>query len=120
MTWLKIVAALALVAALIGGGWYLRGLKCDRDMNAAQNEWTEAELDQANLAIAAIKTEAENMVKSSASYRAYRLNLKGALNEIKTEIARVAAPLPAGCKPDQLRVEKLHEAIDKTNSAIRQ
>lgn len=118
MTWLKIVATLALVGSIAYGGWYLRGLKADRDIAEIRRENAEAVTKALKEETSALLVASKNMRESAVGVAAYRFRLSGALGEINENLKRIRTPLAADCRPDDARMRALEEAVQVLNRGL--
>lgn len=118
MTWVKILAAFALVGAVAYGGWHLRSLKADAEIAELKMQHAQADTKRISDAADKLVAGAEKMTAAAINYASYRLALHGRLEAISGKIDTIDRPLVVGCKPDDNRVRILYEAVDATNSAI--
>ena len=115
----KLAIALAVAAACFGTGWTIQGWRKDSDIAAIELKQATDRAAIAEKAFDDLRTGTKKMQTAATELSGIKLTLDGKLDKIGKDLKNVQAqkPLPADCKPDDLRVLNLKAAIDAANSA---
>lgn len=115
----RLAIALAIAAACFGTGWTIQGWHKDSDIAALKLQQSNDRAAVAEKAFDDLRAGTEKMQTAATELSGIKLNLDGKLDKIGKDLKNVQAqkPLPADCKPDDLRVLNLKAAIDAANSA---
>ena len=117
--WIKLAAALAVAAACFGTGWTIQGWHKDSDIAALNLQQSNDRAAVAEKGLASLQASTKQMQAAATDLVGIKLNLDGKLDKISKDLknAQAKAPLPADCKPDDIRMLSLKAAIDAANSA---
>lgn len=114
-------AAAALLAALLSGGaaFYFTALGYRLTIAQMERDKANAGIAAANKALVQFEMDSAAIHSAAAAFGTTQDNLSGKLATISKEFhaAIKAAPLPADCKPDAVRLRQLAAAIAATNTA---
>lgn len=116
---LRFGIALAVAAACFGTGWTIQGWHKDSDIAALKLEQSNNRAKVAEKALTELQEGTKQMQAAATDFAGIKLNLDGKLNQISKDLknAQAKAPLPADCKPDDIRLLNLKAAVDAANSA---
>lgn len=115
----RLGVALAIAAACFGTGWTIQGWHKDSDIAALKLKQSNDRVAVSEKALTDLQAGTRKMNEAATELTGIKLNLDGKLDKIGKDLKNVQAqkPLPADCKPDDLRVLNLKAAIDAANSA---
>lgn len=114
-----IVIALVLLAAF-SSGWLANGWRLGTEIAELQAKYATAEADAAKAAIDDLIAATTTIKKAADEYTAIGMKTSSKIDKLRKEVQQYAKenPLPAGCKPDVIRVQKLTGSISAANEAI--
>lgn len=117
--YVRLAVALAVAAACFGTGWTIQGWHKDSDIAALKLKQSNDRAAVAEKALTDLQAGTRKMNEAATELTGIKLNLDGKLDKIGKDLKNVQAqkPLPADCKPDDLRMLNLKAAIDAANSA---
>lgn len=108
-------------AAGFGAGWLVNGWRLDAQLADCKAASAQRDAEAATEALGKVTQAAEAVAGAASAVAA-----AGARSAAANEAARrhwtalvKAAPLPAGCKPDQARAEAFGEAVKRTQESMR-
>lgn len=112
--------AVVTVAIGFGAGWAINGWRLQADVADAQKATAEARARSANTALDQLAGRIETMNKSAATAQLDVSALAKKMDVIRKEQkdAQAARPLDPGCKPDDVRLLNLRQAVGAANAAI--
>lgn len=112
--------AVIMLAIGFGGGWMVNGWRLTGDLAEQRAESAEARAKSAGDALTQLEGRIKAMNDASTEARADVSDVHVKLNQISKELKNVQAnrPLPAGCRPDDGRLQSLRKAVGATNAAI--
>jgi hypothetical protein len=120
LIWLKVIGVLVLVATIFGAGFYLRGMKADRDIAkiTAKHEGERATANALALSSTSDRIDKINVAAKQSLEDVQALNgkLAALAAERKTYVA--SHPMPANCYPDSVRLQQLEAQRTASNSAL--
>lgn len=117
--YVRLAVALAVAAACFGTGWTIQGWRKDADIAAIELKESNDRAAVAEKALTDLQAGTRKMNEAATELTGIKLNLDGKLDKIGKDLKNVQTqkPLPADCKPDDLRMLNLKAAIDAANSA---
>lgn len=109
-----------MLAVGFGGGWLVNGWRLSTALAQHQADTAKAQAKSAGDALAQLESRIKAMNESSTEARSDVSSVNAKLNQISKELKNVQAnrPLPAGCRPDDVRVQSIRKAVDTANAAI--
>ncbi len=116
---IRLGVALTVAAACFGTGWTIQGWHKDADIAALKLQQSNDRAAVAEKALTSLQASTKQMQAAATDLTGIKLNLSDKLDTISKDLKNVQAqkPLPADCKPDDLRMLNLKAAIDAANSA---
>lgn len=120
LQYLKIGAAVAVVVGAFASGWVVNGWRMYTEIAELQAQYSVAEANAAKAALIDLVQATETIKKAATEYTAIETHTSSKLDKLRKEVQQYAKdnPLPADCKPDATRVQKLTGAISTANEAI--
>lgn len=117
--WIKLAGAALALAAAFGAGMWLQGTIKDRQIAQIERDAAEQTAVDATAAMAQLQRFISQMHFAAADYEKNRAELSAKLDAISKRFrdAIKAVPLPVDCRPDDIRVQHLFEAISAANAA---
>ncbi|WP_240804919.1 hypothetical protein [Cupriavidus oxalaticus] len=112
----RAIAALALGACLFAAGWAVNGWRKDAEIERMKTASAQADLAGANKAIEDIGLASTRIREAADDYAGIQTTLGDKLDAIRKDLKN-AKPLPVGCRPDDVRVRKLSDAINAAKQA---
>lgn len=111
--------ALGVAAACFGTGWTVQGWHKDSDIAALKLQHSNDRAAVAEKALTELQAGTRKMNDAATELTGIKLNLDGKLDKISKDLknAQAQKPLPADCRPDDIRMLNLKAAIDAANSA---
>jgi hypothetical protein len=116
--WVAALGVTTLVAA--GGGFYAGHHWAGDDLQQLRAQVAQQHADTADASLKKLQGFIDQMQVASQEYGQSRDQMFARLDLLRKEFRNAvkAAPLPADCRPDAVRVRNLSEAVDTTNAAI--
>lgn len=108
-----------IAVAAFGAGWQVQDWRKSEEIQTIKAEQANDRAAVAEKAFDDLRTGTEKMQTAATELSGIKLTLDGKLDKIGKDLKNVQAqkPLPADCKPDDLRLLNLKAAIDAANSA---
>lgn len=115
----KLAGAALGALALFGGGMWLEGTIKDKEIMRMQRDDAQQTAVDTTAAITTLQRFISGMHVAAADYGKNQDILFAALDELNKRFrdATKNHPLPVDCKPDDLRMQHLFEAISAANGA---
>lgn len=113
--WRAVVVAV-LATGLFAAGWTVNGWRKDAEIAELTAARAQADLTSANTALNDLREAGGRIRQSADDYLVIKSELGGKLDALRKDLKN-AKPLPAGCRPDDVRVRKLSDAVDATKQA---
>ena len=108
---------LAVAAALaFGSGWQINDWRLHTQISEMKAVTAEAKGKDAAETVTAMQADAKSIHDAATELGASK-NMLGSKIDVIIKGMKNAKPLPAGCKPDDLRVHSLDAAIEAANAA---
>lgn len=114
---LQIAAAALVAVAAFGAGWLVNGWRLHSDLAKVEAAHAKEKAEQATAALTTLKADADKIHTAATEYAGIQNTLAPKIAALTKEL-RNAPRLPAGCRPDDVRVRSLDAAIDAANQAI--
>lgn len=111
-----LIAAAVIFAAGFGSGFGLEAKLKGTEIAEIKAANAKADADASKAALKDLETASAAIKTAATNYQTTQSNLGSKLDLIRKDIKNVK-PLPADCRPDDLRMRKLSDAIDTANKA---
>lgn len=120
LSYVKIAGAIALVIGAFFAGWVANGWRLYTEIAEMQAQYANAEALAAKAALDDLVEATSAIKKAADEYAAIETHTSSKIDKLRKEVQQYAKenPLPADCKPDAIRVQKLTDAISTANEAI--
>jgi hypothetical protein len=117
--WIKFAGAALALAAAFGAGMWLQGTIKDRRIAQIERDAAEQTAIDATAAITTLQRFVSQMNLAAVDYGKNQDALFAKLDALNKRFrdATKAAPLPVDCRPDDIRMQHLFEAISAANAA---
>ena len=111
-------AAAALAGALVAGGaaWVVQGWRWDAKLARQETRVAKDDADVARAALAQTTKDIQAVATAAAQAAGVAPQVAAAMGKLNQELKN-ANPLPAGCRPDDVRVRTLKDAVSAANRA---
>jgi len=111
-------AAAALAGALVAGGaaWIVQGWRWDAKLARQEAQVAKDDADVARAALAQTAKDIQVVATAAAQVAGVAPQVTAAMGKLNQELKN-ANPLPAGCRPDGVRVRTLKDAVSAANRA---
>lgn len=113
----RVVAAVALVAAIFAAGWVTNGWRKDAEIDRMKAASAQADLAGANKAIEDLGAASQTIRSKADEFNASQAALAAKVDQAVKEFRNAKKPLPVDCRPDDFRVRKLSDAVDAAKQA---
>jgi hypothetical protein len=116
---MKILLAVALLAIGFAGGWTAQGWRKDAVIADLERGQAQTAADQYKAALDDFKTASDRIQAAAAGAKLDLAAVTNQLAAIRLDFKNAKPiPLPAGCKPDSVRVRQLTAAAGAVDQAI--
>lgn len=111
-------AAAALAGALVAGAaaWMVQGWRGEARLARQQAQTARDDAEVARAALAQTTRDIQVMATAAAQAAGVAPQVTAAMSKLNQELKN-ATPLPAGCRPDVVRLRTLQDAVGATNRA---
>lgn len=116
MPW-RALAAVALAAGIFVAGWSVNGWRKDAEIERMKTETAQADLRGANKALKDLATASQTIRDKADEFNVAQTTLGAKVDTAVKEFRNAKKPLPADCRPDDLRVRKLTDAYEAAKQA---
>lgn len=113
----RVVAVVALVAAIFAAGWVTNGWRKDAEIDRMKAAGAQADLAGANKAIEDLGVATRTIRSKADEFNASQATLAAKVDQAVKEFRNAKKPLPVDCRPDDFRVRKLSDAVDAAKQA---
>jgi hypothetical protein len=115
-------AGIAAGVLAFGAGWVVNGWRLGNELSRLKATQAQERATQATGALSTLQADAAAIHKAATEYAAVRSSVRRQLSTIENRLTEDAKkkPLPAGCAPDDSRVNALKSAVSAAQSAIDQ
>lgn len=120
LPYLRIGAAILVVVGAFAAGWVTNGWRLYTEIAEMQASYSNAEALAAKAAIDDLVEATSTIKKAADDYTKIETHTSSKIDKLRKEVQQYAkdTPLPADCKPDAQRMQKLTGAISTANEAI--
>lgn len=115
LPWRGIVAAV-LAAGLFASGWAINGWRKDAEIERMKTASAQADVASANQALEDLQQAGATIRAKADEFSGIQTTLVAKMDAIRKDLKN-AKPLPADCRPDDVRVRNLSDAVDAANAA---
>ncbi|WP_029046256.1 hypothetical protein [Cupriavidus sp. amp6] len=105
-----------LAVVLFAAGWTANGWRKDAEFERLKVASAQVDLAEANRALEDLSTAGRKIREAADDYAGIQTTLSGKLDAIRKDLKN-AKPLPVGCRPDDVRMRKLSDAVDAAKQA---
>lgn len=112
----RALGAAIVVAAIFAAGWTVNGWRKDAEIERMRTSSAQSDLAGTTKALEDLAAAGARIRQAADDYAGIQNTLGGKLDALRKDLKN-AKPLPAGCRPDDVRVRKLSDAVDATKQA---
>ena len=112
----RALAAVALAAAIFFAGWTVNGWRKDAEIERMKTASAQADVASANAALEDLQQAGKTIRAKADEFNGIQTTLVAKMDAIRKDLKN-AKPLPADCRPDDVRVRNLSDAVDAANAA---
>lgn len=116
MPW-RAIAAAALAAGIFAAGWAVNGWRKDAEIERMKTASAQADLASANRALEDLQHAGATIRAKADEFTVAQTTLGTKVDAAVKEFRNAKKPLPADCRPDDLRVRKLTDAYEAAKQA---
>ncbi|WP_354678725.1 hypothetical protein [Cupriavidus plantarum] len=116
MPW-RTIAAAALAAGIFAAGWAVNGWRKDAEIERMKTASAQADLASANRALEDLQHAGATIRVKADEFTVAQTTLGAKVDAAVKEFRNAKKPLPADCRPDDLRVRKLNDAYEAAKQA---
>ncbi|GJG92818.1 hypothetical protein [Cupriavidus pauculus] len=113
----RAIGAAVLSAAIFAAGWVANGWRKDAEIDRMKTASAQADLASANAALGDLRQAGETIRTKADEFNATQTALGAKVDAAVKEFRNAKKPLPADCRPDDLRVRKLTDAYEAAKQA---
>ncbi|WP_343656156.1 hypothetical protein [Cupriavidus sp.] len=113
----RAIGVAVLAAAIFAAGWVANGWRKDAEIDRMKTASAQADLASANAALGDLRQAGETIRAKADEFNATQADLGAKVDAAVKEFRNAKKPLPADCRPDDLRVRKLSDAVDAAKQA---
>lgn len=112
----RAIAAAALAAVIFASGWAVNGWRKDVEIERMKTASAQADVASANQALADLQQAGATIRARADEFNGIQSTLVAKMDAIRKDLKN-AKPLPADCRPDDVRMRSLSNAVDAANAA---
>lgn len=112
----RVIAAAALAAGIFAAGWTTNGWRKEAEIEQMKAETAQADLKGAKDALDDLVSAGKTIRAKADEFNGIQTTLVAKMDAIRKDLKN-APKLPADCRPDDVRVRNLSDAVDAANAA---